>query len=251
MHVSDDLYLGGFLGTQGFTSFHTGAENPTRQIGAGPMGRIVFLNIVPAALAVNNLALAAAWASGAPMTLQAGAGITLGTAPDGSGRTVYVLDVPRCISMTAAGNASTTTALVTGFDVYGRLMTQSMTGPNADTVNSTKAFASILSVVPAGTEANPVSVGTADIFGLPFCMTDAGYIISAKWANTLAQNAGTFVAADTTSPATSSTGDTRGTFAQTGAASNGADRLVVAMHLNGGQCGAQPTITNLIGVTPA
>ena len=35
---------------------------------------------------------------------------------------------------------------------------------------------------------------------------------STKWNNTLAQDAGTFVAADATSPATSATGDPRGTY---------------------------------------
>ena len=69
--------------------------------------------------------------------------------------------------------------------------------------------------------------------------------------NVLAQNAGTFVAGDTTNPATNLTGDPQGTFAPAGAASNGANRLVIAMHLIGTQCGVAATAANLLGVTPA
>ena len=71
-----------------------------------------------------------------------------------------------------------------------------------------------------------------------------------KWAGVLAQNAGTFTAADTTSPATNATGDPRGTYAQSGAASNGTNRLVVCMHVDGTQCGSNATLVNAIGVTP-
>lgn len=250
MHVSDDLYLGGFFGTQGLNLFKTGAGNPTQQEGVGPMGRIIFTNIVPATIATANIAALQALTASTAMTLAAGAGITVGTAPDGSGNTVYTLDTPRCISLTSTSNLSGLNVLLTGYDIYGQKMTQLLSGPNNTTVNTTKAFSSLLSAVPTATNAGTMSIGTSDIFGLPYYMADAGYIVSAKWANTLAQNAGTFVAGVTTA-ATSSTGDVRGTFAQAGAASNGANRLVIAMHLTASQCGSQPSIQNLIGVPQA
>ena len=251
MNVGDDIYLGNFVGPQGLVLGGTSSENPTAQIGAGPMARTAFLNMVPAALATANIAALQASVANVGLALAAGAGITLGVAPDGSGRTVYLLDVPRAVSLTSVSNLSGINYLVSGFDFYKKAQTQLMVGPNDNTVNSLKTWSSILSVTPQGASASTVSVGTADVFGFQFVMADACYIIHAGWDNTLAANAGTFVAADATSPATNLTGDVRGTFAQSGNASNGARRLVIAMHLNAGQCGSSPTIQNLIGVTPA
>lgn len=246
MEVSDDLYTGP-VGPNGFVLPR--AANPTRQYGLGPLGRALFLNIVPTAIAAASLVVLQVPTINVPLTLVAGAGITTAFAPDGSQRTVYVLDVPRSLSFTSGANISAVSFLVTGFDYCGQQMTQLVTGPNIATVNTLKAFASILSIVPTATSASTVSVGVADVFGLPYKAIDAGYIISAKWANALAQNAGTFVAADSTSPATNLTGDVRGTFAQAGAASNGANRLVICQHVDDSQCGSNATRANALGVT--
>lgn len=250
MQVQDDLYLGP-LGPNGFCLVPTAGENPTAQYGCGPMGRIAFLNIAPLTLQTANVAALQAPTSGTALALSAGTGATLGVAPDGSGASVIVFDVARAVSLTSAANLSGFNVLVTGFDVYGQKMTQLLAGPNANTVNTLKAFKSVLSVVPQGTSASTLSVGTSDVFGLPFAIADAGYIVSAKWDNTLAQNAGTFVAADATAPATNATGDVRGTFAQAGSASNGSRRLVIAMHLTAGQCGPSATQAGAIGVAQA
>lgn len=248
MHVSDDLYTGNVnLGTL----FQTSEGNPTMQIGAGPLGRVAFLNIVPLTLSANNLVTTTASTSGTALTLTAGTGITAGTAPDGSGSTVYVLDVERGVSFTSSGNLSALAFLVTGFNRYGARQSQLVTGPNASTVISTKGFKSILSVVPNGTSATTVTMGTADQFTFPFRLVDIGYIVSAKWASVLAQNAGAAVAGVTTDPATTTTGDPRGTFAQAGAASNGTRRLVICYHVDATQCGVNATYTSLVGVTPA
>lgn len=248
MEVSDDLYTGP-VGPNGWVV--PAEANPTRQYGTGPLGRIVFRNIVPAALAVANVAVLQAMTAAVALTLAAGAGITAGTAPDGTGAVVYTLDVARSVSLTSVSDLSAITFTVLGYDEYGQPMSQAMVGPNNNTVNSLKAFKSVKSVTPSATSANTVSVGTADVFGLPFRMIDAGYILSAKWAGALAQNAGTFVAADQTSPASTTTGDVRGTFAQSGAASDGVRRLVIAMHVDNSQCGSNATQTNALGVTQA
>lgn len=247
-HQSDDIYLGGFLPTGLYLGKTTAGE---RQQGVGPMGRIVFLNIVPLALAVANIAALQAPTANTALVLTATAGITTGRAPDGSGATVFQTDVPRAISLTSTANLSASTVTITGFDKYGRKQTQTLNGPNNNTVNTLKAFASVLSVVPAGTSASQISIGTADVFGLDFACQDVGYLINAGWNNTQADNAGTLTTADTTSPATSATGDTRGTFAQSGAASNGARRLVLSLHLDGTQCGPNATQLAVLGVTPA
>jgi hypothetical protein len=251
MEVSDDLFTGPVGGPNGFSLVSTQGGNPTRQYGVGPLGRTVYRDEVPLALGNANVAALQASTLNIPLTLAAGAGVTTAFAPDGTGSVVYVFDVPRAVSLTSGANLSAVNYLVTGYDEYGGKMSQLMTGPNVATVNSKKAFKSILSVVPSATSANTVSVGTSDVFGLQLRMIDAGYIVSAKWAAVLAQNAGTFTPADQTSPATNLTGDVRGTYAQSGAASNGVNRLVIAMHVDATQCGPTATLANAIGVPQA
>lgn len=250
MQVQDDLYTGP-LGPNGFCLISTGGENPTRQYGVGPLGRVAFRNIVPLTLQTANIAALQASTSGTALTLAAGTGVTTGVAPDGSGSMVYQFDVARAVSLTSTSNLSAINYLITGFDEYGVKLTQLKAGPNNNTVNTLKAFKSVLSVVPQGTSASTVSVGSSDVFGLQFRMIDATYIVQAKWDSTLAANAGTFVAADTTSPATNATGDVRGTFAQAGGASNGSRRLIITMHVDATQCGPNATMANAIGVTQA
>lgn len=249
MNVQDDLYLGPVGGPNGFDLTPQSGNNPTSQGAVGPAGRVVFRNIVPLTLQTANVAVLQALTSGTALTLAAGTGVTLGTAPDGSGSAVVVFDVARAVSLTSTANLSAINVLIVGFDEYGQRMSQLRAGPNNNTVNTLKAFKSVLSATPQSTSASTMSVGTSDVFGLQFRMIDAAYIIQAKWDSTLAANAGTFVAADTTSPATTATGDVRGTFAQAGAASNGSRRLIVTMHVDGAQCGASATRANAIGVT--
>lgn len=247
-HHSDDIYLGGFLPTGLYIGKTTAGE---RQQGVGPMGRITFMNLVPLTLQVANIAALQAPTAQTALTLAAGTGVTVGQAPDGSGLNVYQFDCCRAVSLTSGSNLSAINFLITGYDFYGVKQTQLLAGPNGNTVNTTKTFTSVLSVVPQGTSASTASIGSADIFGLPFVCPDAGYIVSAKWNNILAQNAGTLVNGDATSPATNLTGDVRGTYAQSGAASNGSRRLVLALHLDGTQCGPNATQTAALGVTPA
>lgn len=235
MQINDDLYLGNArnIGVLGTTS-----ANPTLQAGAGPLGRIYFLNIVPLLKATANIAALQHTTASTALVLTAGTGITTGLAPDGSGRTVYILDCNRCLSFTTSADMSAVTLTVLGFDRYGQPMTQNKVLPaSATTANSLKAFASVLSITANVTDGtNNVSVGTADIFGLAFSAQTADYIVSNKWAGALAQDAGTFVAAVATIPATALTGDVRGTYAPS-SASDGAKRLVIGQHLQASQCG--------------
>lgn len=245
VQFSDDIYTGP-VGPEGFILQATGAENPTAQYGVGPLGRTVVHNVIPLALATANIAALQASTANVPLTLTAGTGITTGFAP--TGQKIYQIDTPRCVSLTSTSNLSAINYLIQGFDYYGQAMSQLLAGPNNNTVNTTKAFYSVYAVTPSATNSGTVSVGTSDIFGLPFRMIDAGYILSVKWAGVLTQNAGTFVAAVQTSPATTSTGDVRGTFAQSGAASNGTNRLLIMMHVDGTQCGGTALLSNAIGV---
>ncbi len=249
MNISDDIYTGP-LGPNGFVLQTVGNPNPTKNYGVGPLGRIMFRIATPTALSPVAVAPLQAPTAGVPLALAAGPGVTRVISQDGLSQPLYNLGSTRCITLTSAANLSAITFLVVMVDEYGRRQTQLMTGPNANTVTSLKTARSIVSVTPQGTSANLVSVGTADVFGFQFRITDATYIVSAKWDNTLAQNAGTFVPADVTSPATALTGDPRGTFQPAGAASNGVRILVVAFHVDATQCGPTATLVNAIGVTP-
>ena len=253
MHVSDNLHMGGMLVAAGILPLKTASANPTVQQGVGPLGRVFAYDIVPLTIQTASLAVLQAPTNGTGLTLVAGTGITLGTAPDGSGVTTYFFDVPRAVSLTSGANLSAINFLITGYDNYGRRTTQLQAGPNNNTVNTLKTFAGVISVVPQGTSASTVSVGSSDIFGLPYVISDAGYAAAVKWNNTLAQDAGTLVLADATSPATSATGDPRGTYKPSANASNGARRLVFLQIMKDNQVGTEKdgiTLTTILGVTP-
>lgn len=249
-HFSDGLWMGGASGGPASFILPNATENPTLNEGAGPLGRVAFLNIVPAVLSTNALAVTQAVVGGTPMTLRAQVFTSsLVPAPGGSGVSALKFDCNRCVSLTSGSDASAVHFLITGFDMYGRPQTQLMLGPNGNTVTSLKAFLYVVSIVPDASSAASVQVGNSDIFGLPFAAVDAVYIVQAKWNNILAANAGTFVAADP-GPSFAISGDPRGTFAQAGAASDGTKRLVVTQHLGPEACGPLATLVGAIGATP-
>ena len=141
---------------------------------------------------------------------------------------------------------------ISGYDYYGQAMTETITSSSSVStgVNGKKAFYQISSATIAGAPGTAITIGTTDIFGLPVRCFDAGYVVKVGWNNTLLQNAGTFVAADMTNPATSTTGDVRGTFSPT-SASDGIKRLVMTIALPGIAVGPNATRTGALGVTQA
>lgn len=66
---------------------------------------------------------------------------------------------PRELTLTSAANLSAITFVVTGKDRWGNTVTESIVGPNANTVQGLKVFASITSVTPSASNAGTVSVG--------------------------------------------------------------------------------------------
>jgi len=144
------------------------------------------------------------------------------------------------------------TVTVSGYDYYGQAMTEAITSSASisTAVNGKKAFYQISSIAVGGATGTAVTVGTTDIFGLPVRCFDAGYVVKVGWNNTLLQNAGTFVVADMTNPATSTTGDVRGTFTPT-SASDGVKRLVMTIAVPAIAVGPNATRTGALGVTQA
>lgn len=179
------------------------------------------------------------------ITLAAGTGVSAVVV---NGVTRYQCDVPRCVTITSGGNDSGITFTVAGFDKYGQKMTQTITGGNGATVTTKKAFYSVNSVVPSGSVATTVTVGTADTFGLDIQLIDLSYLYTVGNQNK-AIDTGTGVIGDTTNPATALTGDVRGTYAPT-YASNGTARVVCEITMNASQLAyGSAATTAVLGVT--
>ena len=141
---------------------------------------------------------------------------------------------------------------ISGYDYYGQAMTEAITSSSSvsTAVNGKKAFYQISSIATAGATGTALTVGTTDILGFPLRTFDAGYVVRVGWNNTLANDAGTFVVADMTTPATSTTGDVRGTYVPS-SATNGIKRLVAVIALPGIASGPNATRTGALGVTQA
>ena len=241
----DDIFLGPALGPNaGFGS--DGNPAPMSQ-GVGPMGRVFVWDVVPLTLQAAGLAAAQAVGAAGNLALTAGTGVTRITLPSGSFS--YVLDCARCVTLVSANAGDTTqTATVSGFDYLGAPMTSRVTLNGVTTVVTSKAFKQVTQIAISAATAGNISAGFNDRLGIPLRVTDVGYVQNVKWSATLAADAGTFVAAVTTDPATVLTGDVRGLYTPSSAA-NGARRLVMTIAVPGIGCGPQATRIGAFGVT--
>jgi hypothetical protein len=241
---------------------------------------IPVIDAVPSTLAVANISASASPGAGAIALVSAtGAGVTvLATAltvwPSGnvlaagalaldgapglvtfgrpqlsSGNTVVSLYDPskalaRNIRITSGGNDSGITFTVNGNDIYGYPMTEAITGANIGVASGKKAFKFVNSITHTGSVASTMSVGTGDVYGFPLRVDTINYAEMSWNASIITANTG-FTLADTTSPATTTTGDVRGTYAVQ-SASDGTKRLQVFVTPTVANIG---TLTGLFGVT--
>jgi hypothetical protein len=224
-------------------------DNPSpMSVGVGPLGRIFVWDIVPQALATNNIATAASPTSA--YTLTAGTNVKSVTLTNGT--TGLQLDCPRAVSVTiGAGTITNRNVTINGFDYYGQAMSEVIaTGTTqSTTVNGKKAFYVVTSATVSGAVGATTALGTTDILGIPVRVFNVAYVASVKSNNTLAQDAGTFVAADTAT-ATTTTGDVRGTYVPA-TASNGIVRTVMGILLPAIAVGPNATRVGALGVTQA
>ena len=235
--ISDDLWIGVATGPQLNSYAGPGAVFA----GVGPLGRVYIFDIVPAAKSATAVCAAQAVAAAGNATIN-GASATGGVATFDYARTVNV-------DSTGAGD-TTQTVTVTGTDYWGQAQTETIALNGTTLVAGLKSFKTITAVAVSALLAGNLTVGNEDVFGLPYRVTDAGYLLRTGWAGAVADDAGTFAAADTTSPATATTDDVRGTYAPSSAA-DGVRRLVIAIGLTGLQAGPNATQTGAVGVTPA
>jgi hypothetical protein len=181
--------------------------------------------------------LTAVTATSATLTTTAGAAVvtTAGT-PTGLTYTLGVAPV---------------TVTVSGFDYYGQDMSEAITSSAAvsTAVSGLKAFYVITSVSVSGATGTALTVGTTNVLGIPVRVPNVAYVVGVKSNNTLAQDAGTFVAADTNT-ATTTTGDVRGTYTPA-TASNGIVRTVMGILLPAIAVGPNATRVGALGVTQA
>ena len=221
-------------------------DNPSpMDLGVGPLGRIYVWDVVPQAAVTNNIAASQTAAAAGALTLTAGTSVKSVT--NTAGTTVLQLDLPRAIKVNCSTTARAFT--VSGYDYYGQAMSEVITVVTAATaVTGLKAFYQISGVTIAGS-ATAVVVGTSDVLGLPVRVFNVSYVASVKSNNTLAQDAGTFVAADTAT-ATTTTGDVRGTYTPA-TASNGIVRTTMGILLPAIAVGPNATRVGALGVTQA
>ena len=236
---SDDIWLGTATGPQ--TAGWVSGGNPgVIGQGVGPMGRTTYMDIVPATLSATAVCAAQAVAAAGNATIN-------GASASGG---VATFDYARNVSIVTSNAGNTTqTVTVTGTDYYGQAQTETLTASGTSTVSGKKAFVTITQVAVSAAITGTLSVGNGDTFGLPYKVTDAGYLFRTGWAGAVADNAGTFTAADTATPS-ATTGDVRGTFLPSTAA-NGSRRLVIGMIMTSVQAGPNATQTGAIGATPA
>jgi hypothetical protein len=224
-------------------------DNPSpMSVGVGPLGRIFVWDIVPQAAVTNNIATAASPTSAYTLT----AGTNVKSVVLNNGSTGLQLDCPRAVSVTiGAGTIANRNVTINGFDYYGQAMSEVIaTGTTQSvTVNGKKAFYVVTSATVSGAVGATTALGTTDILGIPVRVFNVAYVASVKSNNTLAQDAGTFVAADTAT-ATTTTGDVRGTYVPA-TASNGIVRTVMGILLPAIAVGPNATRVGALGVTQA
>jgi len=223
-------------------------------LGVGPLGRIYVWDVVPQTLQAANIAASQTPSAAGNLTLTAGTSSKSITRADGT--TVIQLDCARAVQLTtASGTISTSRNLtVSGYDYYGQPMTEVIaTGTTSSAVanvSGKKAFYQVASIAINGSLPVAITVGTTDTIGLPVRVFDAGYVGTLGWNNTLARPAGTFTVADMTTPATSTTGDVRGTYLPP-SASDGTKRLVMGILVPSIASGPNATRVGALGVTQA
>jgi hypothetical protein len=260
-----------------YNNVSQGASSGTAAIGWYDTAMVV--NAVPSTISAVNIAASQSPGAGAITLVSAsGAGITalastfqafpsLNVIPVGAlaldGNPVYqkfglrdrtwyydqANALSRNVRLTSGGNDSGITFTVSGYDYYGYPMTEAITGANAGVASGKKAFKWVTGVTHTGSVAGTLTIGTGDVYGFPLRADSFGYVYITWNNSTVTANTG-FTAADTTNPATSTTGDARGTYA-TQSASDGTKRLEIGMTLNIAGLNVTPISNGIFGVTPA
>lgn len=141
---------------------------------------------------------------------------------------VATFTTPRNIVAVSANAGDTTQTLtIYGTDYYGSVIRKTLALNGTTIVACPNAFKTVTRVAVSAAMAGNLTVGTGDVLGLPY-RVDANGLLAARANNAI--DAGTFVPAVTTDPATATTGDARGTF-DPAVALNGANTVAVLIKI--------------------
>jgi hypothetical protein len=111
----------------------------------------------PVVVTVGPLSAASANAICLSQTPSAGA-LTINGASASGG--VATLDAPRRVLITTTGNESAKTFVITGTNLTGNVVSESITGPNASTASSIIDYKTVTSITISATAAAALTVGT-------------------------------------------------------------------------------------------
>jgi hypothetical protein len=126
-----------------------------------------------------------------------------------AGTAVLAATTPDVTRNVVGAWTTSSTVTVAGLDMYGYPQTEAQTGT---AFTGKKTFSQIISITSSAS-ITAATFGTGNVLGLPF-NTHSGDILAMTFND--AADASTFVVADVTSPATTSTGDVRGTVTPAG-----------------------------------
>jgi hypothetical protein len=157
----------------------------------------------------------------------------------------------RGVGISAASGSAGGTFTVRGYTMYGEPVSETITvAAGTGTTYGKKTFKYILSVTPNFTDAHNYSVGTSDTFG--FAIRSDFWEYTNLFYNGAFLTAQTgWLAADLTTPATSTTGDSRGTLQ---VSARGAGSSATATTVSGSirvALFASVPLYNMIAATPA
>ncbi len=209
------------------------------QSGAPTSPQFVYTT-VPIPASSNKIALAQT-VSGGNFTLTAGSGTSLVTIPPIGGQSYIDLGSARVLQYVGrSASTAAATIVVNGLEEIvlsdgtlgpGAALSEQVTGPagNGVAVTGKKAFRYIgpvaSGVKTTGNTVSSVEIGIVDTFGMPLFIGDGGDLdIFWNGASALTASGG-ITLGDTTSPATATTGDVRGTWGPPPSAATGTRRL--------------------------
>lgn len=132
-------------------------------------------------------------------------------------------------------NAADTGWFVTvkGYDLYGVAMSEKIAVTANASAFGKKAFKYVVSCTPtnatATTTTGKIYIGTGDTIGLPIYTPLGEYLSGGFYNGSYISSTTGYVKPDQTTPATSTTGDPRGTYLLQSQSSNGSARLMVGI----------------------
>jgi len=126
---------------------------------------------------------------------------------------VVTLDTPRTLSIDTDSAGDTSQSItVTGTDVYGEVLVETIDFNGTTAVVGLKAFKTITAATLSAALTSECDLGTTDALGLPYVLSDNSNLLNTWFGGVDEVTKPTIVLGVTTDPATAITGDTRGTL---------------------------------------